>query len=267
SEYFQAVGIPFKDGRSFTERIGDTREVIISENLAERLWPGQNAVGRPLKIYGNRSLQTVVGVVGAVHGASLTQQPPMMVYFPSWNGFARDMSLVVRGEAEPANLVSAIRRIVNRLEPEAAIPSVQTMREIVSRSLAPQRFQLVLLASFAAVAILLAAMGIYGVLAFATSRRTSEIGIRMALGASATQILKSTLLRGMTPALAGLCAGLCFSAVFSRIFRAILFQVHPLDPLAYAGTTIAVIAVALLACVLPARRAAKLNPVETLRHQ
>jgi putative ABC transport system permease protein len=267
SKYFQAVGIPFKHGRSFTESIGDTREVIISENLADHLWPGQDAVGRPLKIHGNRSLQTVVGVVGAVHGPSLAEKPPMMVYFPSWNGFTRDMSLVVRGEADPANLVSAIRRIVNRIEPEAAIPSVHTMEEIVSRSLALQRFQLTLLLSFAAAALLLAAMGIYGVLAFATSRRTSEIGIRMALGASATQILKSTLLRGMTPVLAGLSVGLCLSVAFARIFRTLMFKVHPLDPVAYAGTAIVIIAVALLASVLPARRAAKLNPVEALRHQ
>jgi putative ABC transport system permease protein len=267
SEYFQAVSIPFKQGHSFTDSIGDTREVIISENLAERLWPGQDAVGRPLKIYGNRGLQTVVGVVGDVHGDSLTQKPPMMVYFPSLNGFAGDMSLVVRGGTDPANLVSAIRRIVNRLEPEAAIPTVHTMKEIVSRSLAPQRFQLALLSSFAAAALLLAAMGIYGVLAFATSHRTTEIGIRMALGARATQILKSTLLRGMTPALIGLGAGLCLSAAFARIFRTLMSQVHPLDPIAYAGTAIVIITVALLACILPARRAAKLNPVEALRHQ
>ena len=265
--YFQAAGIPFKAGRTFTERVGDTREVIISENLAQRLWPAQSAIGRPLKPFGNSRLQTVVGVVGAVHAGSLIQEPSTMVYFPNLNRFARDMLLVVRSESGPENLVSTIRHMINGLEPEAAIPSVHTMQEIVSRSLAPQRFELTLLASFTGAALLLATMGIYGVLAFATSRRTSEIGIRMALGAVPVQILQSTLLRGMMPVVIGISAGLCLSAAFGRIFQSLLFQVRALDPFIYVGTTFAILAVASLACLIPARRAADLNPVEALRHE
>ena len=265
--YFQAAGIPLKTGRTFTERVGDTREVIISENLVQRLWPGQNAIGRPLKPFGNPRLQTVVGVVGAIHGASLIQEPSMTVYFPSSNRFARDMLLIVRGQSDPAKLISAIRRSVTRLEPEAAISSVHSMKEIVTRSLAPQRFELMLLAGFATAAILLAAIGIYGVLAFATSRRTSEIGIRMALGAVPAQILESTLIHGMIPVVAGIGVGLCLSAAFARIFQSLLFQVHALDPFIYAGTVFAILAVASLACFVPARRAANLNPVAALRHE
>ena len=249
------------------ERVGDTREVIISQNLAERLWPGQSAIGRPLKPFGNARLQTVVGVVGAIHSASLTQEPSMTVYFPSSNGFARDMLLIVRGQSDPAKLISAIRRRVTRLEPQAAISSVHTMKEVVTRSLAPRRFELMLLASFASAALLLAAMGIYGVLAFATSRRTSEIGMRMALGAVPAQILESTLIHGMVPVVAGIAVGLCLSAAFGRIFQSLLFQVHALDPFIYAGTAFAILAVASLACLVPARRAANLNPVEALRHE
>jgi putative ABC transport system permease protein len=265
--YFQAAGISLKTGRTFTERVGDTREVIISENLAERLWPGQGAIGRPLKPFGNSRLQTVVGVVGAVHGASLTQEPSMTVYFPSSNRFARDMLLLVRGQSDPAKLISVIRRGITRLEAEAAISSVRTMKEVVTRSVAPQRFELMLLASFASASLLLAAMGIYGVLAFATSRRTSEIGIRMALGAVPAQILESTLIHGMMPVVAGIGVGLCFSAAFARIFQSLLFQVRALDPFIYAGTAFAILIVALLACLVPTRRAANLNPVEALRHQ
>jgi putative ABC transport system permease protein len=265
--YFQAAGIPLKTGRTFTERVGDTREVIISENLAERLWPGQSAIGRPLKPFGDPRLQTVVGVVGAIHGASLTQEPSMTVYFPSSNRFARDMLLIVRGQSDPAKLISAIRRSVTRLEPEAAISSVHTMKEVLTRSLALQRFELMLLGSFATAALLLAAMGIYGVLAFATGRRTSEIGIRMAFGAVPRQILESTLIHGMMPVVAGIGVGLCLSTAFARIFQSLLFHVRALDPFVYAGTALAILAVASLACLVPARRAAHLNPVEALRHE
>ena len=267
SEYFKTAGIAFKDGRLFTKREGDTREVVISDNLAARLWPGQSAVGRPLKIYGNRRLQTVVGVVGAIHATSLTDDPTMMIYFPNWNHFARDMALFVRSEKETQGLASAVRSIVAGLDSQAAIPSIQTMKQVAARSLAPRRFQLVLLISFAVVALSLACMGIYGVLAFATSRRTSEIGIRMALGARPAQILESILLNGMVPVLIGIVAAMCVSVAFSKILQALLFQVRALDPEIYVAASAAMLIVAALACFVPARRAASLNPIEALRHE
>jgi predicted permease len=265
--YFQAAGIPLKEGRIFEERDGETPEVVISDNLASRLWPGQSAIGRPLKEYGPRHLFKVVGVVGAVHSAALTEDPARTMYFPSWQNAAPRMALFVRSAAEPASLASAIRRIVARLEPEAAIPSIRTMKEVVAASLTQKRFEVALLAAFAFGALLLAAMGIYGVLAFATSRRTSEIGIRMALGARPLQIFESTLFRGMTPVVVGIAAGLLLSVAFARIFQSLLFQVRALDPLIYAGTSAALLGVASLACLVPARRASSLNPVEALRHE
>lgn len=267
--YFQAAGIPLKQGRIFEERDdGDAYVVVISDNLASRLWPGQSAIGRPLKEYGPPHLFKVVGVVGAVHTAALTEDPTRTMYFPNWQNFAaRDMSLFVRSAADPAGLASAIRRIVAGLEPQAAIPFIQTMKQVVAASLAQRRFEVALLAAFAAAALLLASMGIYGVLAFATSRRTSEIGIRMALGARPGQILESTLLQGMTPVFVGIAAGLLLSAAFARVFQSLLFKVQALDPLIYVGTSVGLLGVASLACLIPARRASRLNPVEALRHE
>jgi MacB-like periplasmic core domain/FtsX-like permease family len=254
-----------RDGRSFVEREGDTREVVISENLAARLWSGQTAVGRPLEIYGNPRVQTVVGVVGAIHATSLMDDPTMMIYFPNLNHFARDMALFVRSERDPQDLASAVRTIVARLDSQAAIPTIETMKQVAARSLAPRRFQLVLMISFAVVAFLLACMGIYGVLAFTTSRRTSEIGIRMALGARPAQILESIVLNGMVPVLIGIIAGLCVSVALSRVLQALLFQMQALNPAIYLTVSIVMAAVAALACYMPARRAASLNPLEALR--
>ena len=177
------------------------------------------------------------------------------------------MSLVVRTTTEPRRLSSAIRTAIHRLEPQAAIPSVETMRQVVENSLAAKRFQLILLVSFAAVALILACMGTYGVLAFAINRRTFEIGIRLAIGAVPKQILTATLARGLAPVFIGIASGLFASACLSRVLQTLLFQVHPLDPLIYLVAPLVLLFVAALACLIPAGRAANLNPAEALRHE
>jgi len=267
SDYFETVGIPFKYGRTFQERATSSDEVIISENLAQRLWPGQSAIGRPIKLYGNGGAKTVIGVVGAVHAASLTDDIARMIYFPGGNAYARDMALVIRTGQQPEELASAVRRIVAGLDSQAAVVSSQSMQQIADVTLAPRRFQLILLLSFAAIALLLACMGIYGVLAFATRRRTAEIGVRMAFGARPAQILQSTLFSGMMPVIAGIAGGICISAAVSRLLQGLLFQVHALDPMTYALGSVVVLSVAALACLLPARRAAQLEPLDALRHE
>jgi putative ABC transport system permease protein len=264
--YFQAAGIQLKEGRPFDERDGDTTEVMISENLAERLWPKQSAVGRPLRIYSYKRLMNVVGVVGATYAAALTQQPTMMVYFPDCRRQDLNMSLVVRTATKPEAIAGAIRRTVHDLEPRAAIPSIKTMREVVASSVSEQRFQVIVLATFAAMAVVLASLGIYGVLSFTISRRTSEIGVRMALGALPNKILRSTLWAGMVPVVVGIMAGLSISAALARVVANLLFGVPALDPWTYAGTSIVLLTVAMLACLIPARRAAQLNPIEALRN-
>jgi putative ABC transport system permease protein len=267
SDYFRAAGIPLKEGSAFEQRDGALREVVISANLASQLWPHESPVGRPLKIYGNRQLYRVVGVVGAVHAASLAQAPTMMIYFPDWQQTESAMSLLVRTANDPENLSPAIRRGILQLEPDAAIPSIQTMRQVISDSLSQKRFQLVLLIAFAAAAVLLAGLGIYGVLAFATSRRTSEIGVRMAMGARPVQILNMSLRSGLNPVLAGILLGVLSAAISARLIQNLLFEVQALDPFVYAATCLLLLAIAALACYLPARRASRLNPVEALRHE
>jgi len=164
-------------------------------------------------------------------------------------------------------LSAVIRRTIQQLEPEAAIPSIHTMREIVADSLSQKRFQLLLLVSFAATALLLASLGIYGVLAFAMNRRTSEIGIRMALGARPKQILRMTLQSGMGPVLAGLAVGLVSALASARVMQNLLFGVGALDPAAYMGTCVVLIAVAAVAIFIPARRAARVDPMTALHYE
>lgn len=265
--YFKAAGIPTREGRPFEERDGQALEVVISDNLAARLWPGESAIGRPLRFYRGKYIAHVVGVVGAVHSSSLTEQPGMNVYFPDWEQANDSMSLVVRTAGRPESDSSAIRQIVHGLQPEAAIPYIESVRQIVAESLSPKRFQLILLASFAVAALLLAALGIYGVVAFATGRRTSEIGIRMALGARPKEIFTAIVGNGLAPVLIGIVAGLGASLALSRLIESLLFEVRALDPLIYVATPAVLIVVAALACFLPARRAANLNPVEALRHE
>ena len=262
--YFETAGIPMKAGHPFEPRDGNLPEAVISEKLAARLWPGESAIGRPLKLYGQNKQYRVTGVVGEVQAGPLTSQSAMMVYFPEWQSANLNMTVLVRTLNRPEAIFAEIRRVVNHLEPEAAIPNTETMQDVHSASLAPQRFQMTLLAAFATAALLLACLGIYGVLSFSMLRRTPEIGIRMAMGARPSQILAETLRIGLGPVAMGIVAGLSMSAALARIMQSVLFEIRALDPAIYLFTALTLAVVALLACLIPARRAARLNPAEIL---
>ncbi len=270
SQYFQTAGIPLKAGRIFEDKDGEQRVAVISENLAVRLWPGENALGHTIQEYqmdGKLKPWRVIGVVGTVHAASLTKQPENMVYFPFWqNPDNAGMNLVLRTTGNPRNTAATIRKLVAGLDPQVSVSHVRLMEEVISDSVAQRRFQLSLLIAFAVSALVLACLGIYGVLAFSVSRRRSEIGIRMALGARPAQVRQTILQQGLTPVFIGLAVGFCLSVLVGTSLKNLLFNVNVLDPLTYASTAVTLLLVAALACWLPAQRAARLNPIEALRN-
>src|SRR5579884_459461 len=265
--YFQTAGIPLLAGRTFNNGDRAGASVILTDNLAARLWPGQSALGRWVVRFGNKRRFQVVGVVGSVHTSSLTERPGMMAYFPLGDEMSNSMALVLRTAADPRTAAGSVRRLVSGLDSQVAVSDVRSMGEVVAQSYAQRRFQLILLAGFAGSALILACLGIYGVLSFSVTRRIPEIGIRMALGARPAQVLGRMLQSGMAPVAAGLVLGLVLSALLGGVVRSLLFGVTPLDPLTWCGAAGSLLTAAALACWWPARRAARLNPVEALRRQ
>lgn len=270
SGYFKAAGIALKEGRVFQQSDGDDRVTVISDNLAKRLWPGESAIGHLMKDYdsmGKRKPWRVIGVVGAVHAASLTQSAENMEYFPFWQNDDQGMSLIVRTAEDPKGLASVIRSTVLGLEPQAPVSDIRMMEDVVSDSVAHRRFQLLLLVGFAGMALVLACLGIYGVLSFAVSRRTNEIGIRMALGARPSDVRRTMLGQGLMPVVFGLAAGLVVSFAFGNVLQNLLFGIKAMDPATYLLTSLILLGISALACLIPSQRASRLNPVDALRNE
>ena len=256
--------IPLKSGRLFNEH--DTpdapRVAVIDERMARDYWPGTDPLGKRFRTGGADAKSpwiTVVGVVGRVKQYTLDADDRIALYLPHTQYSARAMSLVVRG-ANSQTVRSAIRAI----DPDLPVYQVRTMDDRVSESLARRRFTLVLLAGFALLAPL-ASIGIYGVMSYLVTQGTKEIGIRMALGATQRNVLTLVLRRGMSLALAGLAAGVLAALPLTRLMRALLYGVHESDAPTFAVAALTLAAVALLACYLPARRAAKVDPLNSLR--
>lgn len=265
--YFALLGVPLLAGRDFTaaDRAGAEPVVIVNESLARRFWPGQGAVGKRLDL--GRTEARVVGVVGDVRHDRLDGEPPLEIYGPFAQIPRRRMEVVVRaGELTPP-FAAALRQAVWSLAPDQPVGELRPVSEVVEASLAPQRFPSLLLGLFAAVALALAAVGIYGVVAYSVSRRRRELGIRLALGAQAGQVLRLVAAQGARPVAAGLASGLLGALLLTRLLDRFLYQVSPTDPATFTAVALFLAAVAALACYLPARRATRIDPAANLRQE
>jgi predicted permease len=270
--YFDAMEIPLVDGRLFSEH--DTRAsmrvVVIDEHMARQLWPDTGAVGKRVRVGFADSTApwlTVVGVVGRVKQDALDSESRMAMYFPHSQFTARAMNLVVRSATDPAALAGAIRNELQTIDRDLPMYGVRTMEERVSASLATRRFAMLLLTLFAVVALVLAAIGIYGVLAYLVNQGTRELGIRLALGATPRGVRMLILRQGAIVTAAGIAIGLTGALVATRFMASLLFGVSAVDPATFVGVPVVLAAVAILATYAPARRAAQVDPAISLRSE
>jgi len=265
--YFGVMGIPLLQGRDFTDADGPTAPpvMIVSQATAKKFFGDANPLGRTLTATANLKTDiTIVGVVGDVRSTSLNQESPAL-YYPSAARVAGLMDVVVRAHAAPEALLPTIRQKVRELDPQLALANVRTLDEWVSTSAAQPRLNGILLGVFSVVALAIAAIGIYGVLAYAVTQRTREIGIRMALGAEPSAVMRMIVSEGMTVGAAGIAAGLVGALALARALDALVYGVDVRDPVTYVGVTAALAVVAMAACALPARRAARVDPIASLR--
>jgi predicted lysophospholipase L1 biosynthesis ABC-type transport system permease subunit len=238
--------------------------VLINETLARALWPGEDPLGRGVNVIGDQRL--VVGVVRDVKHLSLDEESGGEMYLPM--GQTRDyssMHLVIRGKRRPAALASVARSVIRSIDPALPVQEFRAVQEIVDRSISPRRFLVTLLAGFAGFALLLAALGIYGVISFSVSRRTQEMGVRMALGATAADLQRQILLGTLKLSAAGMAVGMLASWFLARTVRGLLFGIAPSDAATFLAVPVILFMVATVAGYLPARRASRLDPMDALR--
>jgi len=271
--YFPAMQIPLREGRFFNEQdtVTNPHVTIVDEYMAQQLWPNQNPVGRRIHLGGVSDTTepwiTVVGVVGRVKQYTLDSDSRIAFYLPQTQYVTRDMNVVLRCAGDPASLATAVTDEVHALDPDLPLYNVLTMEARVGESLARRRFSMLLLTLFACLALALAAIGTYGVMAYLVSQGTREIGIRVALGATPGRILHLVISKGMTIALSGLALGLAGAFAFTRLISNLLFGVGATDPATFVIISLLLIVIALLASYIPARRAARVDPMVSLRYQ
>jgi predicted permease len=270
--YFSALGTPLLAGRFFTE--ADNREAprtaVINHAMAAMYWPGENPVGKRMTFddhpKSDKDWITIVGVVGDVKDQPNSPEAKNAFWLPMLQTvWSSDVSVVIRARSDPTLLADALRNEVHRLDPSLAVSDVQVMDRIVDKSVETPRFAFVLVGMFAGLAILLAAIGIYGVIAYSVSQRTPEFGLRMALGAQQGNVMRLVLAQASKLTIAGAAIGIALSFMVVRVLRSLIFQVSPNDPVTFSAVGFGVIGVALVACYIPARAATKADPMEALR--
>jgi putative ABC transport system permease protein len=271
--YLQAMRIPLLRGRELDERDveGSQMVALVNQTMAEELWPNDDPIGKRIKFPGSEKRpqpwRTVVGVVSDVAQYGLEQKPPMQMYLAESQFPTSIMTLVVRADSDPASITSAIRNEILAVDKDQAVFNVATMEQLLGDSISLKRFSMLLLILFSALALTLAAVGIYGVISYSVSQRSHEIGVRMALGADRNDILKLVVGQGMRPALAGIAIGLAAALGLTRAMTSLLFGVSATDPATFALISVVLAGVALGACFVPARRATKVDPMIALRYE
>ncbi|MCI0490971.1 MAG: ABC transporter permease [Blastocatellia bacterium] len=272
ANYFDAMGIRLLKGRPFTEADNEnsTRVTVIDELMAQRLWPNEDPIGKRLKQGWPESeteWREVIGVVADTKLNGVDRETPLQSYLPLAQVPFDSLILVVRTTGNPLAMASTVEQAIHTLDPDLPVFAVRTMDQLMGDSIAQQRLTLILLAGFAFLALVLASVGIYGVISYSVSQRTHEIGIRMALGARAGDVLRLVLGRGMLLTLTGVAIGMGAAFALTRLISSLLFEVSATDPVTFAIVPALLIAVALLACYIPARRAARVDPMVALRYE
>jgi putative ABC transport system permease protein len=267
--YFETLGIPVIRGRDFADTDDDKapQVVIINEVMAKRFWADQDALGKRFKFFGDENYRQVVGIARDVKVTSLTERPRPLVYLPIQQDYSPQMTLHVRAAGDANQLMATLRSEIQSLDPKLSLLNVETMNNRVDQSLQGERTQATLLGSAGVMALLLAAVGLYGVMSYTVAQRTREIGIRMALGASRGNVLGLVLKQGAALVSAGLVIGLAAAFGLTRLVASSLFGVTAVDPVTFAGTSLVLLLVSLAASYLPARRATKVDPIIALRSE
>jgi predicted permease len=271
--YFQALSIPLVAGRNFDrdDTAKSPRVVIVSQSFARHFWPGQQAFGKRIgHLFGEKDWSLVVGVVGDVKQGGLASDAPLTLYMPYTQGpifFANQMTFVVHTESSPLSIIGAIRAAVQSVDPDIPIFDTASMDDLIAESVSRPRFDSVLLSAFASLALLLAVVGIYGVMSYSVVQRQHEIGIRMALGAGRQSVTHLVVREGAILAALGIAIGISAALAVSHLISAFLFDVAPRDPATFCGVSMLLLLMALGACYIPARRASRVNPMVALHHE
>jgi predicted permease len=267
--YFQTMGIPLLSGRDFSlaETSGKKSVAVISRSMANLFWPGENPIGKRFRIsFTPETAREVIGVVDDIRDRGLQiLEPVTMLYLPIRQEDTNAVSLVVRGDGGVTRLTPGITRVLAEIDPALPIRNIQTMDEIVTTTISRQRYSMWLLAALAGLAFLLASVGIYGVLAYSIRSRATEISIRMALGASPAVVIGLVVAEGMKPTLIGMILGALGAYALGGLLSKLIYEISPADPLTFLVVALALTAIALIACAVPAYRATRIQPVQALR--
>jgi putative ABC transport system permease protein len=267
--FFKTLRIPLVSGREFTDsdRQDTTKVAIVSEAMAKHFWPGQNAVGKRFHFFGEKDLREVVGIARDTVVNNIGEEPQPLAYLPLTQDFSPAATMQVRTNGKPENVIPTVRRNVQSLDHNLALTNWNTIGELLDQGLWAPRMGAALLSIFGGIALILAIVGVYGVLSYSVSQQTREIGIRMAMGAQTNSVLNLVVKQGMRLAIVGLVSGLVIAFVAMRVMSSLLFGVSAHDPLIFAGVTLILATAAVLACYIPARRAAHVDPLVALRYE